>query len=367
MKIRVKNVKGGNFEIEVKPEDTVTDVKKTIESKNGADRYPAGQQMLIHRGKVLEDSTTMEEYGVAENSFIVVMLTKARGAPGEGSATSTAPTDKVLQTSAVPPSTPVTTTPQPPAAASDVCGQAASNLVAGNNLEGTIQQILDMGGATWDRDTVVRALRAAYNNPERAEYLYSVIPESAEGPSTAESVYSGQAASNVPAQPQQAAQPAPIPSTGPNTDPLNLFPQHFPSTGSNAGGAYTLDFLRNSPQFQALRAAVQANPRMLQSMLPALRQKPELARLIQERERDFLRLLNEPVEGRERGVSNIRGQPGGDFAQSLTLSRQEREAIERLEAMGFLRTTVLRAFLVCNRNEELTANYLLDHMHDFDQ
>lgn len=57
----------------------------------------------------------------------------------------------------------------------DVYGQAASNLVAGNNLETAIQQILDMGGGTWDRDTVVRALRAAYNNPERAvEYLYSV-------------------------------------------------------------------------------------------------------------------------------------------------------------------------------------------------
>lgn len=54
-------------------------------------------------------------------------------------------------------------------------GQAASNLVAGSGLEQTIQQILDMGGGTWDRDTVVRALRAAFNNPERAvEYLYSV-------------------------------------------------------------------------------------------------------------------------------------------------------------------------------------------------
>lgn len=58
---------------------------------------------------------------------------------------------------------------------SDVYGQAASNLVAGSNLEATVQQILDMGGGSWDRETVIRALRAAYNNPERAvEYLYSV-------------------------------------------------------------------------------------------------------------------------------------------------------------------------------------------------
>lgn len=58
---------------------------------------------------------------------------------------------------------------------SDVYGQAASNLVAGSTLETTVQQILDMGEGSWTRDTVVRALRAAYNNPERAvEYLYSV-------------------------------------------------------------------------------------------------------------------------------------------------------------------------------------------------
>lgn len=60
-------------------------------------------------------------------------------------------------------------------------GLAASNLVAGSNLETTVQEIVDMGGGSWDRDTVVRALRAAFNNPERAvEYLYSVslLPES---------------------------------------------------------------------------------------------------------------------------------------------------------------------------------------------
>lgn len=36
-----------------------------------------------------------------------------------------------------------------------------------------------MGGGSWDKETVTRALRAAYNNPERAvDYLYSVCFDS---------------------------------------------------------------------------------------------------------------------------------------------------------------------------------------------
>lgn len=36
--------------------------------------------MLIHQGKVLKDVTTLEENKVAENSFVVVMLTKVSSA-----------------------------------------------------------------------------------------------------------------------------------------------------------------------------------------------------------------------------------------------------------------------------------------------
>ncbi|CAL0316434.1 unnamed protein product [Lupinus luteus] len=399
MKVFVKTLKGTHFEIEVKPEDTVSDVKKNIETVQGADVYPAAQQMLIHQGKVLKDATTLEENKVAENSFIVIMLSKSRSTSGEGSATSTAPSVKASQTSAAPTSTPpvsvapqapaATVAPQAPAATvappapvtapvpapipastavregSDAYGQAASNLVAGTNLEEIIQQILDMGGGSWDRDTVVRALRAAYNNPERAvDYLYSGIPEQAEAPVIGRVPASAEPA--IPTDPApQTEQPAPVTSGGPNALPLDLFPQGLPNAVSGAAGAGSLDFLRNSQQFQALRAMVQANPQILQPMLQELgKQNPHLMRLIRDHQADFLRLINEPVEG---GEGNLLGQLASGMPQAVTVTPEEREAIERLEAMGFDRATVLEVYFACNKNEELAANYLLDHMHEFDE
>nr|GLL32978.1 ubiquitin receptor RAD23c-like [Ipomoea trifida] len=303
----------------------VADVKKSIETVQGSNVYPASQLMLIHQGKVLKDGTTLEENKVAENNFVVVMMTKTI-APASSTSASTAPVS------------------------GDVYDQAASNLVAGSNLEGTIQQILDMGGGTWDRETVVRALRAAFNNPERAvEYLYSGIPESAEVPPAGGNPPPVLQPPNQEAQPQQAAQPAPVPSSAPNANPLDLFPQGLPNiASSNTGGANTLEFLRNSQQ------------PMLQELG---KQNPHLMRLIQEHQADFLRLINEPVEG---GEGNILGQLAASMPQAIQVTPEEREAIERLEAMGFDRALVLEVFFACNKNEELAANYLLDHMHEFE-
>ncbi|KAK9052265.1 hypothetical protein SSX86_028893 [Deinandra increscens subsp. villosa] len=385
MKVFVKTLKGTHFEIEVKPEDTVADVKKNIETVQGQDVYPAAQQMLIHQGKVLKDATTLEENKVAESSFIVIMLSKSK-APPSGQTSTAAAAPKAPQTSATPPVPAVTQAPPPavtqpasvPSAtpASDpatsvnapsenVYDQAASNLVAGTNLEGTIQHLLDMGGGIWERDMVVRALRAAFNNPERAvEYLYSGIPEPADLPPAAgASPVPGVQAANPPAQPAQPA--GVVPSAGPNANPLDLFPQGLPDMGANApaGGAGNLDFLRNSPQFQALRAMVQANPQILQPMLQELgKQNPHLVRLIQEHQADFLGLINEPVEGGENALGDL----AAGMPQAVTVTPEEREAIERLEAMGFDRALVLEVFFACNKNEELAANYLLDHMHEFE-
>ncbi|WOH00310.1 hypothetical protein DCAR_0519669 [Daucus carota subsp. sativus] len=363
MKVFVKTLKGTNFEIQVQPDNTISEVKNIIETKQGANVYPALQQILIHQGKVLKDTTTLEENNVAENSFIVVMLSKAKNPSGEASTTSAAPASTAQAVNPSPsPVQPVTSSqapastvqiPQPgsestPISApdtsvADVYGHAASNLVAGGNLESTIQQILDMGGGSWDRDTVVRALRAAFNNPERAvEYLYSGIPEQVLAPVAAQEPTGGQAI-NPPSQAPQAT----VPPGGPNADPLNLFPQGLPNMGANAN-AGNLDFLRTNPQ------------PMLQELG---KQNPNLMRLIQEHQADFLRLINEGDEG---GEGNVLGDLGGAAPQAIAVTPEEREAIERLEAMGFDRAVVLQVFFACNRDEELAANYLLDHGHEFD-
>uniref|UniRef100_A0A0A8YH22 Ubiquitin receptor RAD23 n=1 Tax=Arundo donax TaxID=35708 RepID=A0A0A8YH22_ARUDO len=245
----------------------------------------------------------------------------------------------------------------------DPYGQAESNIVTGGNLEATIQSILEMGGGEWDRDTVVRALRAAFNNPERAvEYLYSGVPEQEEAPAAAQAPpASGQPVD--PVQAPQSAQPA-VPSSGPNANPLDLFPQVLPNASSNAGGG-NLDVLRNNTQFLGLLSLVQANPQILQPLLQELgKQNPQILQLIQENQAEFLRLINEPSEGAEGSL--LDQFAGAGMPQTIAVTPEENEAIQRLEQMGFDRDLVLEVFFACNKDEQLAANYLLDHMNEFD-
>lgn len=204
--------------------------------------------------------------------------------------------DTPAATTAIPPAAPApaAAAPEAPAAGaaadlSDPYSTAASHLLSGAALEQAVTSMCEMG---FPREDVMRAMRAAYNNPERAvEYLMSGIPENVAprvppGHPPAAGIAAGGAGPAVPTAAGSAGVAgAPGAATGGAAGPPA--PQAFDmfgggggaggggggaAAGVGAGGeaaaaAGPLDFLRGNPQFQLLRRAVQANPDILGPML----------------------------------------------------------------------------------------------------
>jgi len=129
-----------------------------------------------------------------------------------------------------------------------------------------------------------------------------------------------------------------------------------------AGGALSsnsLDFLRNNPQFQQLRQIVQQQPQMLEPILQQVGAgNPQLAQMIANHPDQFLQLLAEDAD------EDAPLPPG---AQAISVTEEEREAIERLCRLGFERDLVIQAYFACDKNEELAANFLFDQPDDGDE
>jgi UV excision repair protein RAD23 len=338
--------------------------------------------VFVHKGQVLEDEKTVSEAEITEDGFVVVMSKKTKKPAEKTTAAAPAPAN--------PPATsaPDVAAPVAPAAAVAMAPQTTAEvpvsspgLVVGAELEKAIEELQAMG---FPRDQCVAALRAAFNNPDRAvEYLLNGIPEGmmASAPAAnaaaaaappAAAPGADAAAANAVRTAEGATASAPgvgaggaPPAAADGSAPLNLFPQGIPANlaAAGAGGAEeeaqegevnTLAFLRDNPQFQAIRAMVQGNPSILQPMLGELqRQNPQLYHLINSNQEEFLQLLNEPSDFEAQGMGE------GEMEQ-IELSKEENEACERLMALGFTMEQCVEAYIACDKNEEMAANYLFE-------
>ncbi|TFK01364.1 gastric inhibitory polypeptide receptor [Platysternon megacephalum] len=355
-------------------------LKEKIEAEKGKEAFPVSGQKLIYAGKILSDDVAIKEYKIDEKNFVVVMVTKTKSnsgvpapSPGDaGPASAPEPTSSVGQTPApaagavLPPAPAALSEEKPPEEPAAVTlpestagsvpssgsvgrpDDAASTLVTGSEYETMLTEIMSMG---YERERVVAALRASYNNPHRAvEYLLTGIPGTSE-PERA---------------PIQESQPTEQPP--PEVPHLQgmawLHPAHSCPAGENP-----LEFLRDQPQFQNMRQVIQQNPALLPALLQQLGQEnPQLLQQISQHQEQFIQMLNEPL-GEMADISDIEGEIGaiGEEAPQMNyiqVTPQEKEAIERLKALGFPESLVIQAYFACEKNENLAANFLLSQNFD---
>ncbi|KAF2491314.1 UV excision repair protein Rad23 [Lophium mytilinum] len=392
MKLTFKDLKQQKFVIEAEPSETIADVKAKISAEKGWD---AALQKLIYSGKILQDSNTVESYSIEEKGFVVCMVSKPKASAASSSkAAPSTPAPAVAQTPVAPAApapasssaaqnVPASPSPAPTSQQTNAEGirfNDPSALTMGSERDAAIANMESMGFARADID---RAMRAAFFNPDRAvEYLLTGIPESALQESQAQAS----------PRPPRSGPTSPPPATGGNTtatpatggdEPVNLFEAaaqagqggrgsggarsaptaraggEAGATAAQALGGSSLEFLRNNPQFQQLRQVVQQQPQMLEPILQQVGAgNPQLAQLIATHPEQFLQLLAEDAD------EDAPLPPG---AQAISVTEEERDAIDRLCRLGFERDLVIQAYFACDKNEELAANFLFDQPEDPDE
>ena len=309
MKIIVKNLKQVEYNVEIESDQkTIKELKNEIEKAYGFD---SNLMKLLHNGVVLEDSKTLESYNIKNENVVIMMNSKPKQKPNVSQPPQPNTNNNSLNN------------PQINNNNNDA-GNTQSNSNEGNKpgFSEKVNSLVEMG---YEKEKVEKALNASNGRIDLAiEYLTSGnIPENA---------------------------------------PTNLNLGNNNNTNSNNSNLDP-DLVRNA---SIIKILCKNNPNKIVSLLNNIKSKsPELFNKIKQHEEEFKNLLISPIT--QEDIINFRNTQQAirlasqRRAPQIQLTKEESDAIKRLKQLGnFSQAEVIQAFIACDKNEELTANFLFE-------
>ena len=321
MKIIIKNIKQVQYNVEV-PSDTITikDLKSEIEKSHGFD---SSQLKLLYSGAVLDDSKTLQEYNIKEDSVIIMMNSKVK--PKNVPTTSTE--------NPKPENLPKTEEKKPEEKNTEEKKTEEKKPEEKKTSPDYSEQMTNLLSMGCEQAKAEQAIKAAKGNLQLAiDFYFNGIPENLN--------------TNLNNEENEQTEENPIKTVA-----------------------------------SIAKIICQNNPASLAPLLQNIGQNdPDLMNLIKENEEEFKRYLESPVTEEDyRALSKFQQETGiGMGTESsnrprggvrIALSNEEKEAIKRLKELGnFSESDVVQAYIACDKNEEMTANYLFEQkMKDDDE
>ena len=320
MKLIIKNLKQVPHNVEVANEKvTIKELKLEIEKVHGFD---ANHLKLLFNGVVLDDTKTLESYGIKDEFVIIMMNTKAKpkNTSSEQQAEQPKPQETNTETKT---ETKTEQNPNPQQTSQQPQPQQ-------QNYTEQINNLVDMGFVRSEAEAAIKAARGDTNLA--IEFLYNGIP-------------------------------------------ANLPPESPQNVSVSSSSSEALQKVAS-----AIKIICSQNPNALQTILMNIEQtNPQLMNNIKEHEEEFKNLLQSPVTQADlqnfqqfqnslqlggMGGLNFGGGQRGQRQQGgfqIPLSKEEFEAVKRLKELGnFSDIEAVQAYMACEKNEELAANFLLE-------
>jgi UV excision repair protein RAD23 len=357
MKLTIKTLKQVSYPVEIAQEATVGQLKSEIESKHNFD---SKSMKLLYNGVVLDDQKSLSEIGIKDGHVIMMMNSKAKP---QNIAKEEKKEEEPL-----------------PSSVSGVIGnvisqnqsQSQSQVKPSSTLKpqpvkdysNEIQSLSEMG---FSGDLAKNAIEAAKGNISLAiDYLYNGIP-------------SGSQAHN----PQLSE----FLDEEEEIEPLEIDPEMLNNLDlTNPNTLKTIASI--------VKVLIQEDPSQLSQLLSDFEEtNPEIIDFIKEHETEFKSLIEKPISNEdlhlfqslagESGHNHQEGEPDEDQIEegiqnflnnaqnlqqenpstlvNINLSQFDREAVDRLMNLGFPEEDALQAYMACDKNETLAANFLFDN------